>query len=49
MKKIYEDEMFGIMEADEFEPPLQFNIELDCDKYELEHNQGDFDLIDRDI
>lgn len=49
MKKIYEDEMFGIMEADEFEPPLQFNIELDCDKYELEHNQEDFDLIDRDI
>jgi len=49
MKKIYEDEMFGIMEADEFEPPLQFNIELDCDKYELEHKQGDFDLIDRDI
>jgi len=49
MKKIYEDEMFGIMEADEFESPLQFNIELDCDKYELEHNQGDFDLIDRDI
>lgn len=49
MKKIYEDEMFGIMEADEFEPPLQFNIELDCDKYELEHNQVDFDLIDRDI
>ncbi|GAG57284.1 unnamed protein product, partial [marine sediment metagenome] len=49
MKKIYEDEMFGIMEADEFEPPLQFNIELDCDKYEMEHNQVDFDLIDRDI
>ncbi|MBA7506252.1 Penicillin-binding protein 1A [subsurface metagenome] len=49
MKQIYEDEMFGIMEADEFEPPLQFNIELDCDKYEMEHNQGDFDLIDRDI
>lgn len=49
MKKIYEDEMFGIMEADEFESPLQFNIELDCDKYELEHNQGDFDLIDSDI
>lgn len=49
MKKIYEDEMFGIMEADEFESPLQFNIELDCDKYELEHNREDFDLIDRDI
>ncbi|MBA7566449.1 Penicillin-binding protein 1A [subsurface metagenome] len=42
MKKIYEDEIFGIMEADEFEHPLQFNIELDCVKYELEHNQGDF-------
>lgn len=49
MKQIYEDEMFGIMEADEFETPLQFNIELNCDKYEMEHNQGDFDLIDRDI
>jgi penicillin-binding protein 1A len=48
LKKIYEDEMFGIMEADEFDPPLQFGIELDCDRYELEHKREDFDLLNRD-
>jgi penicillin-binding protein 1A len=32
LKKVYSDPQFGIMEADEFERPLDFNWELDCDK-----------------
>jgi penicillin-binding protein 1A len=32
LKKLYSDPQFGIMEADEFERPAGFNIELDCDK-----------------
>ena len=32
LKKIYSDQEFGIMEADEFERPGNFNMELDCDK-----------------
>jgi penicillin-binding protein 1A len=32
LKKVYADPQFGIMEADEFERPSNFNIEFDCDK-----------------
>ena len=32
LKKLYNDPVYGIMEADEFERPPNFNIELDCDK-----------------
>jgi penicillin-binding protein 1A len=32
LKKVYADPQFGIMEADEFEIPSNFNMELDCDK-----------------
>jgi penicillin-binding protein 1A len=32
LKKVYNDPQFGIMEADEFERPSDFNVELDCDR-----------------
>ncbi len=32
LSKVYKDPQFGIMEADEFERPANFNIELDCEK-----------------
>jgi penicillin-binding protein 1A len=32
LKKVYADPQFGIMEADEFEAPPNFNMELDCEK-----------------
>ncbi len=32
LQKIYSDPHFGIMEADEFERPAGFNMELDCDQ-----------------
>jgi penicillin-binding protein 1A len=32
LKKVYADPQFGIMEADEFERPVNFTMELDCDK-----------------
>ncbi|HOK73616.1 MAG TPA: transglycosylase domain-containing protein [Bacteroidales bacterium] len=32
LKKLYADTEFGIMEADVFEKPAGFNIELDCNK-----------------
>jgi len=32
LKKIYSDPHFGILEADEFERPAGFNMELDCDQ-----------------
>jgi penicillin-binding protein 1A len=32
LKKVYNDPQFGIMEADEFERPSNFNVDLDCDK-----------------
>ena len=37
LKKVYSDPQFGIMEADEFERPSDFNWELDCDKVK-KHN-----------
>jgi hypothetical protein len=32
LKKVYNDPELGIMEADEFERPAGFNMELDCEK-----------------
>ena len=36
LQKLYADPELGIMETDKFEKPPGFNIELDCDKVELE-------------
>jgi penicillin-binding protein 1A len=36
MKKLYSDPQFGIMEADQFERPSDFSVELDCDKVKRE-------------
>ncbi|HOX73720.1 MAG TPA: transglycosylase domain-containing protein [Bacteroidales bacterium] len=33
LKKVYNDPELGILEADEFEKPTGFNMELDCNKY----------------
>ena len=46
MQKIYNDEYFAYMEADLFEPPLRFNIELDCNKYEIEHGKENYNIDD---
>jgi penicillin-binding protein 1A len=42
LKKIYSDPEFGIMEADEFERPANFNMELDCDKVKRNNSRGEF-------
>ncbi|MBE3086825.1 MAG: transglycosylase domain-containing protein [Bacteroidetes bacterium] len=39
LKKVYADPQFGIMEADEFERPVDFNRELDCDKVKKENSR----------
>jgi len=41
LKKVYADPQFGIMEADEFERPVDFKWELDCDKVKKENSQKD--------
>jgi penicillin-binding protein 1A len=41
LRKIYDDPVLGIMEADEFERPANFNIELDCDKVKRNVSRGD--------
>jgi penicillin-binding protein 1A len=41
LKKVYADPQFGIMEADEFEIPSNFNIELDCNKVKKASSRGD--------
>jgi len=41
LKKIYNDPQFGIMEADEFERPVDFNMELDCDKLKRSNSRTD--------
>jgi penicillin-binding protein 1A len=41
LKKVYDDPQFGIMEADEFERPSDFNWELDCDKFKKQNSRGD--------
>ena len=42
LKKVYNDPQFGIMEADEFERPSDFNWELDCDKVKKQNSRGDY-------
>jgi penicillin-binding protein 1A len=39
LKKIYSDPQFGIMEADVFERPAGFNVELNCDKLQKAANK----------
>ncbi len=36
LRKVYDDPEFGIMQADEFERPVNFNVELDCDRVRSE-------------
>ena len=47
LKKVYADPQFGIMEADEFERPVNFNLELDCDKVKRESSRRDNYLRER--
>ena len=49
LSRIYEDEGFGILQTEKFEPPLEFTIELDCEKYDLENPEDDFDKVDEEI
>lgn len=49
LQKLYEDETYGIMQTEKFEPPLQFDIELDCDKYKQDNPRDDFDRVDEEI
>ncbi len=41
LKKVYADPEFGIMEADEFERPGNFSIELDCEKAKRNSSRGE--------
>ena len=41
LKKVYADPQFGILEADEFEVPSNFDMELDCDKVNRSNSRGD--------
>ena len=47
LKKVYSDPELGIMEADEFERPSGFNIELDCEKVKRETSRRDNTLRNR--
>jgi len=47
LRKLYDDPQFGIMEADEFERPFGFNIELDCEKIKKESTRRDNSLRDK--
>ena len=47
LKKIYSDPQLGIMEADEFERPSDFNWELDCDKVKKEKSRRDAYHLER--
>jgi penicillin-binding protein 1A len=42
LKKVYADPQFGIMEADEFEVPSNFNMDLDCNKVNKASSQGNY-------
>ncbi|MGA2405755.1 MAG: transglycosylase domain-containing protein [Bacteroidales bacterium] len=41
LKKVYADPQFGIMEADEFEVPSNFNMDLDCNRVKKTNSRGD--------
>ncbi|MBG0858726.1 MAG: transglycosylase domain-containing protein [Bacteroidales bacterium] len=47
LKKVYNDPQLGILEADEFERPANFNMELDCDKVKRESFRRDNTLRGR--
>lgn len=47
LRKVYNDPQFGILEADEFERPADFRIELDCDKVKRETSRRDNYLRER--
>jgi len=47
LKKVYNDPELGILEADEFERPTGFNMELDCDKYKRASTGRDNPLRER--
>ena len=47
LRKVYNDPQFGIMETDEFERPVNFNMELDCEKVKRESSRKDNPLRDR--
>jgi penicillin-binding protein 1A len=40
LQKVYSDPQLGIMEADEFEAPSNFNINLDCDQVKRSSSRG---------
>jgi hypothetical protein len=42
LKKVYADPVFGIMEADEFEVPSNFNMDLDCNKVNKASSRGNY-------
>jgi penicillin-binding protein 1A len=42
LKKVYADPQFGIMEADEFEVPSNFNMDLDCNKVNKASSRGNY-------
>ncbi len=47
LRKVYDDPQFGIMETDEFERPVNFNVELDCDKVRKEDTRQNSYLRER--
>jgi penicillin-binding protein 1A len=47
LKKVYDDPEFGIMEADEFEIPSGFNVEIDCEKARRDNPRRDNSIRDR--
>lgn len=47
LQKVYADPEFGIMQTDEFERPVNFNMELDCDKIKRQSTRRDNPLRDR--
>ncbi|MCG8411228.1 MAG: transglycosylase domain-containing protein [Bacteroidales bacterium] len=42
MQKVYNDSTLNITNEDEFEEPLNFSIQLDCDKLEKRKNNNEF-------
>jgi penicillin-binding protein 1A len=47
LKKVYADPELGIMEADEFERPSGFSMDLDCEKVKRESSRSDNPLRGR--
>ena len=47
LKKVYSDPLLGILEAEEFERPSDFNLELDCEKLKRESVRKDSYMQER--